>query len=107
MDLIATSISLKQTHMHISCAYVYMFVMRLWMCNRFQVQLKGLNEYQLFSSICQLMGICEELDCSLVNCHIVCFLTWCCASASTVRSRHKQYERSEMKVRMIVFVLCT
>ena len=99
------SISLKQTHIHVSSAYVYMFVMRLWVCNSIQVQLKGLDECQLFSSICRLMGICEESDCSLVNCHIVCFFMWRCASASAARSMHKQYERSEMKVRMFINII--
>jgi len=40
MDLIATSISVKQTHMHVNSACVNVFVMRLWVCNGFQVQLK-------------------------------------------------------------------
>jgi hypothetical protein len=41
-----------------------------------------------------------ESDCSLLNCHIVCFFMWRCASASVPWSRHKQYEWSEIKVRM-------
>ena len=32
MDLLATSISVKQTHMHVNSAYVNMFVMRLCVC---------------------------------------------------------------------------
>jgi hypothetical protein len=74
-------------------------------CNRVHVQLESLNECQLFSSICWLMGICEESDCSLVNCHIVCFFMWRCASASAACRRHKQYERSDMKVRMFVNII--
>ena len=35
--------------------------------------IKDLNECQLFSSVCRLTVNCEESDCSLVNCHIVCF----------------------------------
>ena len=35
--------------------------------------IKGLNECQLFSSVCRLTVNSEESDCSLVNCHIVCF----------------------------------
>jgi hypothetical protein len=54
-----------------------------------------LNECQLFSSVCRLTVNCEESDGSLVNCHIVCFCMWLCASASVARSRHKQYEPSE------------
>ena len=39
--------------------------------------IKGLNECQLFSLVCRLTVNCEESDCSLVNCHIVCFFgTW-------------------------------
>jgi hypothetical protein len=78
--------------MHVNSAYVNVFVVRLWVCNRIQVQLKGLNECQLFSSVCRLTVNCEESDCSLVNCHIVWFFMWRCASASAARSRHKQYE---------------
>jgi len=66
VDLITMSVSLKQTHMHVSSAYVSMFVMRLWVCRRIQVQLKSLDECQLVSSIYWLMGICEVSDCSLV-----------------------------------------
>ena len=29
----------------------------------------------------------------------------CCASALSARSRHKQYERSEMKVRMFINII--
>jgi hypothetical protein len=104
LDLIAKCISVKQTCLQVNSAYVNVFVMRLVMCNRFQVQLKGLNECHLFSSVCGLTGNCEESDCSLVNCHIVCFM-WCCASASAVQSRHKQYERSEVKVRMFINIV--
>jgi len=64
--------------------------------------IKSLNECQLFSSVCRLTVNCEESDCSLVNCHIVCLFMWRCVSASAVRSRHKQYERSEMKLRMFI-----
>ena len=32
MDLIATSVSVKQTHMHVNSAYVNKFVMRLCVC---------------------------------------------------------------------------
>ena len=64
MDLV----TMKQTHMHVSSAFVSMFVMRLWVCRRIQVQLKSLNERQLFSSTYWLM-ICEVSDCSLVNCN--------------------------------------
>ena len=35
--------------------------------------IKGLNECQLFSSVCMLTVNCEESNCSLVNCHIVFF----------------------------------
>jgi hypothetical protein len=45
---------------------------------------------------------CEVSDCSLVNCHIVCFFMWRCVSASAARSRYKQYEQSEMKVRVLI-----
>jgi len=41
MDLITICISVKQTRMHVSFAYVNVFVMRLWVCNRIQVRLKG------------------------------------------------------------------
>ena len=34
--------------------------------------IKGLSECQLFSSVNRLTVNCEESDCSLVNCHIVC-----------------------------------
>ena len=37
------------------------------------VSIKDLSECQLFSSVCMLTVNCEESDCSLVNCHIVCF----------------------------------
>jgi hypothetical protein len=50
------SVSLKQTHMHVNSAYVNVCV-----CSRIQVQLKGLHECRLFSSICWLTGNCEEL----------------------------------------------
>jgi hypothetical protein len=40
MDMITTSISVKQTHMLLSSAYVNVFVMWLFVCNRIQVQLK-------------------------------------------------------------------
>ena len=38
-DLITISISLKQTGLQVSSAYVNVFVL-LWVCNRIQVQLK-------------------------------------------------------------------
>ena len=57
--------------------------MRLWVCHRIcdetlggtqnSGSIKGLNVCQLFSSVCRLTVNCEESDCSLVNCHIVCF----------------------------------
>jgi len=40
---------------------------------------KGLNECQLFSSVSRPTVNCEESDCLLVNCHIVCL----CASLGT------------------------
>jgi len=93
MTLITTSVSVKQTHMHVNSAYVNVFVMRLCVCvQQDSGSVKGLNEYQLLSSICRQTVNCEESDSSLVNCHIVCFFMWCCASASAARSRHKQYE---------------
>ena len=63
------------------------FVMRLWVWHRIcgetvgvtqdSVSIKDLSECQLFSSVCMLTVNCEESDCSLVNCHIVCFFgTW-------------------------------
>jgi len=67
--------------------------------------IKILNECQLFSSVCRLTVNCEESDCSLVNYHIVCLFMWRCVSASVVRSRHKQYERSEMKFRMFINII--
>jgi hypothetical protein len=48
---------------------------------------------------------CEGSDCSLVNCDIVCFFMWLCASASVPRYRHKQDERSEMKVRVFINII--
>ena len=48
MDLITKCISKKQTHMHVSFVCVNVFVMRQCVCNRIQVQLKGLNECQFF-----------------------------------------------------------
>jgi hypothetical protein len=126
MDLTTTCISVKQTRLRVSSASVNVFVMRLWVCNRIQVQLNVsvnlhviyLNKCQLFSSVCRLRVNCEVSDCCLVDCHIVCFFMWCslvnchivclfmwrCASASAARSRHKQYERSEMKVRMSIYI---
>ena len=38
MDLITSSVPVKQTHMHVNSAYVNVFVMRLWVCNRIQFQ---------------------------------------------------------------------
>jgi hypothetical protein len=67
--------------------------------------IKSLNYYQLFSSVCRLTVNCEMSDCSLVNCYIVCFFMWHCASASVARSMHKQYERSEMKIRMHINII--
>ena len=61
-------------------------------CNRIHVQLESLNECQLFPSVCRLTVNCKESDYSLVNCRIVCFFMWCCASASAAQSRHKQYD---------------
>jgi len=69
------------------------------------VSIKILNECQLFSSVCRLTVNCEESDCSLVNCHIVCFFMWHCASASVAQSMHKQYGRSEMKIRMLINII--
>jgi hypothetical protein len=40
MDLITMCISMKQTHLQVNSANVNVFVMRLWVCNRIQVQLK-------------------------------------------------------------------
>jgi len=40
MDLITTSTAVKQTHMHVSSAYVNVFVTRLCVCNSIQVKLK-------------------------------------------------------------------
>ena len=48
MDLITKCISKKQTHMHVSFVCVNVFVMRQCVCDRIQVQLKGLNECQFF-----------------------------------------------------------
>jgi len=39
MNLITTSASVKQTHMHVNSAYVNVFVTRLCVCNRIQVKL--------------------------------------------------------------------
>jgi hypothetical protein len=75
MDLITVCIYEKQTHMHVISAYVNVFVIRLWECTRIHFQLKGLSEFQLFSSVSRLTGNCEESDYLLVNCHIVCFLS--------------------------------
>ena len=90
-NLIAMCISVKQTRLLVNSAYVNVFVMRLWVRNWIQVHLKGLNECQSFSSVCRLTVNCKVSDCSLVNCHVVCFM-WRCASASAARSRHKEYE---------------
>jgi hypothetical protein len=47
--------------------------------------IESLNECQLFSSVCRLIVNCEESDCSLVNCHIVCiFMCHVCASQREV-----------------------
>jgi len=55
--------------------------------------IKGLNECQLFSSVCRLTVNCEESDCSLVNCHIVCcFGAW--GSVVVGRSRERLPEVS-------------
>ena len=67
--------------------------------------IKILNEHQLFSSVCRLAVNYEESDCLLVNCHIVRFFMWRCVSASAARSRHKRYERSEMKVKMFINII--
>jgi len=40
MDQITVSISVKQTHMHVSSTYVNVFVMRLWVYNSIQVKIK-------------------------------------------------------------------
>jgi len=40
MDLITTSVSVKQTHMHVNSAYVNVFVMWLCVCNSIHVKLK-------------------------------------------------------------------
>jgi hypothetical protein len=40
MDLITTCISVKQTRLQVNSAYVNVFVMRLWVCNRIQSKLK-------------------------------------------------------------------
>jgi len=41
MDLITKCISVKQTHLQVNSANVNVFVMRLWVCNRIRIQLKG------------------------------------------------------------------
>ena len=64
--------------------------------------IKSLCECHLFFSVCQLTVNCEESDCSLVYCDFVCFFMWRCASASAPLCRHKQYERSEVKVRVFI-----
>ena len=74
-------------------------------CNRIQIQLKCRNECRFFPSVCRLTVNCEEPDCSLVNCHIVCFFVWHCASASAMQSKHKQYEGSEVKVGMNINII--
>jgi len=48
MDLITTSTSVKQTHMHINSAYVNVFVTRLWVCSSIQVKLKVSMNISLF-----------------------------------------------------------
>ena len=107
MYICVTLISVFCIIPHVDCneivvCYVNVFVMRLCMCNGIQVQLKFLNECHLSSSVCELTVKFEWSNCSLVNCHIVYFFMWRCASASAARSRHKQYERSEMKLRMFI-----
>jgi hypothetical protein len=54
--------------------------------------IKSLSECQMFSSVYRLTVNCEESDCSLVNCHIVCFYMWHCASVAAPQSRHEQFE---------------
>ena len=103
-DLITTCISVKHT-----CASFLSMLMCLWCdcrsLNQNSGSVKGLSECQLFYSLCWLTVNCEVSDCLLVNCCIVCFFMCCCASASAVRSRHKQYEVCEMKVRMFVNII--
>ena len=44
------------------------------------------NECQLFSSVYRLTVNCEESDCSLVNCNIVCFFgAWVSVVIKTLR----------------------
>jgi hypothetical protein len=95
------SISVKQTCLEVNSAYVNVFMMILLVCDRIGVKVKC----QLFFSICRLTVNSEESDCSLVNCDIVCFFMWRCAAASALRSRHKQYERSEIKVRVFINII--
>jgi hypothetical protein len=100
MYLITTFISVKPTRFQVNSANVNVFVMRLCV-QQYSGSIESLNECQLFSSVCRLTMNCEESDCSLVNCHIVFLFMWHCASASIARIRHKQYERSEMKVKNV------
>jgi hypothetical protein len=81
MDLVTTCISVKPTRLQVSSANVKVFVMRLCVCvQQDSGSIESLNECQFFSSVCRLRVNCEESDCSLVNCHIVCFFM-CCAFA--------------------------
>jgi hypothetical protein len=105
MGLITTCISVKQTCLQVNSAYVNVFVMRLCVCVCDRIQVQSLNECLLFFSIFRLTVNCEESDCSLVNCDIVCFFMWRCTSASAPRCSNNQYERSDMKVRMLVKII--
>ena len=50
------------------------FVMRLWMWRRIHVQLKVSMNVSCFPQYVGWQSVnCEESDCSLVNCRIVCF----------------------------------
>jgi hypothetical protein len=100
MYLISTGISVKK--------HIFTSVLPMLLCDEAvalhqdSVSIENLNECQLFSSVFRLTVNIEVSDCSLVNRHIVWFFMWRCASASAARSGHKQYERSEVKIRMCI-----
>ena len=62
----------RETRLRVSSTNVNVFVMRLCVCNRIQVQLNGFNGCQLFSLVCRLTVNCEESDSSLVVIHVLC-----------------------------------
>jgi hypothetical protein len=102
MDLMSKCISVKQTRFQVNSANVKVFVMRLCVCNRIQVQLKVSVNISCFP---QYAGWEWNVKSQIVHWSYCVPLYVACASASAAWSRHKQYERSEMKLRMIINII--